>query len=199
MDERDTMSRIGAVVVAAGVCLVLLGLIVLPWYRVSSDDFFAHFFAGAGGTAGFREVHGALDRFHELLVQQGIAPYVSFGVAGSYFAWLGWALAVASAATGALAVSPVGDRRWSPRWLAAVIAFAGGGITVTALDLVSFAGNPPPDARPPSYSQFLEHTSLGPWVLVGGYALILGGVFAPHGAASDKRETGNRFPSVRRK
>lgn len=182
MDEHDAPSRIGAAVVGAGVLLVLIGLIILPWYRVTSNNFIIHFFAGAGSSVGFSDVHAALDRFHTYVAQQGIAPYVSFGVASSYFAWLGWVLAIAAAGFGALAVSPVGDRRWTPRWLAAVAAFAGGGITVTALDMVSFAGNPPPNARPPSYTQFLQQTSFGPWVVVLGYALILGGAFAPHKA-----------------
>jgi hypothetical protein len=199
MDEQDHPSRIGAAVVAGGVLLVLLGLVVLPWYRVSSDSFFAHFFAGAGGTADFGEVHSALDRFHQLLVEQGIAPYVSFGVAGPYFSWLGWALAAVATALGALAVSPIGDRRWTPRWLAAVAAFTGGGVTVTALDLVTFAGNPPPNARPPSFAAFTQHTSFGPWVVVAGYTLILGGVFAPHRPAAQDGGLGIRFTGVRRK
>lgn len=199
MDERDNVSRIGAAVVSAGVLLVLAGLIVLPWYRFSSDDFFAHFFAGTGSTASFGEVHSALDRFHQLVVDQGIARYVSFGVAGSYFGWLGWVLAVAAAVSGGLAVSPAGDRRWSPRWLAAVVAFAGGGITVTALDLVTFAGNPPPNARPPSYSEFMQQTSFGPWVVVAGYTLILAGAFAPHAARTDASGSAVRLPGVRRK
>ncbi len=180
VDERDDPSRIGAAVVGVGVLLVLAGLIILPWYRVTSDSFFAHFFAGAGSSAGFSEVHSALDRFHQLAVQQGIAPYVLFGVSATYFAWLAWVLALAATACGALAVSPVGDRHWSPRWLAAVAAVAGAGLTVNALDLVSFAGNPPPNARPPSFSQFLQQTSFGPWAVVLGYILILGGGFVPH-------------------
>jgi len=199
MEDRDTVSRVGAAVVTGGVVLVLLGLTVLPWYRVSSDNFFAHFFAGVGSTASFSEVHSALDRFHQLVVDQGIAPYVSFGVAGSYFGWLGWVLAAAAALTGALAVSPVGDRRWTPRWIAAVVAFTGGAITVTALDLVSFAGNPPPNARPPSLSEFVRHTSFGPWVVVAGYTLILGGAFAPHHASADITDSRGRFSGVRRK
>lgn len=197
MDERDNVSRIGAAVVGGGVLLVLVGLVVLPWYRVSSDDFFAQFFAGAGSSARFSEVHAALGRFHEFVAGQGIARFVSFGVAASYFSWLGWVLAAAAALSGGLAVSPVGDRRWSPRWLAAVIAFAGGGITVTALDLVTFAGSPPPNARPPSFSAFVQHTSLGPWVVVAGYTLILGGAFAPHNAPAEPDDT--RFAGVRRK
>lgn len=180
MNEQDAPSRIGAAVVGAGVLLVLTGLIILPWFRVTSNDFIVHFFAGSGSSARFNVVHAALDRFRAEVTQQGISPYVSFGVAGSYFAWLGWVLAIVAAGFGALAVSPVGDRRWTPRWLAAVAAFAGGGITVTALDLVSFAGNPPPNARPPSFSQFLQDTSFGPWAVVLGYALIMGGAFAPH-------------------
>jgi hypothetical protein len=185
MEERDNVSRIGAVVVTCGAVLVLAGLTVLPWYRVSADDFFAHFFAGVGRTASFGEVHSALHRFHELVVAQGIAPYVSFGVAGSYFGWLGLVLAAVAAATGALAVSPLGDRHWTFRWLAGVAAFTGASVTVTALDLVSFAGNPPPNARPPSFSEFVQQTSFGPWVVVAGYALILGGAFAPHNAPTD--------------
>jgi hypothetical protein len=199
MDERDNVSRIGAAVVTAGVLLVLVGLILLPWYRVSSENFFAQFFAGTGSTATFSDVHSALDRFQQFVVAQGIAPYVSFGVAGSYFGWLGWALAAAAAVFGGLAVSPVGDRHWTPRWLAAVAAFTGGGITVTALDLVSFAGNPPPNARPPSFSEFVQHTSFGPWVVVAGYALVLGGAFAPHNAPADASGSFGRFAGVRRK
>ena len=65
-------------------------------------------------------------------------------------------------------------------------------MTITALDLVTFAGNPPANARPPSFSDFLGQSSLAPWVVVGGYTLILAGAFAPHAPDNERDVSGTR-------
>ncbi len=198
MDERPTVSRIGAVVVGVGAVAVLLGLTVLPWYRIPSPPgFYGRFFSAPDPT--FVDVRHGVQQFSDLVASQGIAKYVSFGVAASYFGWLGWTLFVLAAGFGAVAVSPVGADHWSVSWAAAVAAFAGAGVTVTALDLVTFAGNPPANARPPSFGDFVGQSSLAPWVVVGGYTLILAGAFAPHPPDDDTMSRARGIAAVRRK
>jgi hypothetical protein len=180
MSASATTSRIGAAVVAAGTVAVVLALTAFPWFHVTqSSGFFPSFFATTTSPH-FTDVHSAIDSFRIYLEQQKVAQYYSFSAAASYFSWLGWGLLAVAAALGAVAVSPVGDNYWTPRWLAAVTAFAGGALTVTALDLVSVAGNPPANARPPSFGDFVSEAGIAPWVAVAGYTLILAGSFAPH-------------------
>lgn len=197
-DERGTVSRIGVAVVAVGAIAVLLGLTVLPWYRVpASPAFYASFFHTAHPN--FFDVRNGITNFQDFVSSEAISRYVSFGVAGSYFGWLAWVLLLLAAGFAALSVSPFGAYHWSVRWAAAVAAFAGGAITITALDLVTFAGNPPPTARPPSFADFVGQTSLAPWVVVAGFTLILAGAFAPHPVAEDSARGGVRFAAVRRR
>lgn len=183
-DDNGTMSRIGAAVVAVGAVAVVLGLTVLPWYRIPSPPGFYGAFFRSPATK-FFDVHNGITNFQHLIASEGIPPqYVSYGVAISYFGWLAWVLLIIAAAFAAASVSPFGAFRWWPRWVAAVAAFAGGGITITALDLVTFAGNPPARDRPPSFGDFVGQTSFAPWVVVVGYTLILAGSFAPHPVAT---------------
>jgi hypothetical protein len=175
-----TTSRIGAALVGTGTVLIVLALTAFPWFHVTqSAGFFPSFF-GRTTSPHFTDVHSAIDNFRSYLEQQKVAQYFSFSAAASYFSWLGWGLLAVAAVMGAVAVSPVGDNYWTPRWLAAVTAFAGGALTVTALDLVSVAGHPPPNAQPPSYGQFVSEAGIAPWVAVAGYTLILAGSFVPH-------------------
>lgn len=97
-----------------------------------------------------------------------------------YFTWLGWVLLLAAAALGALAVSPIGARLWLVKWLAAVVAATGVGLTFLALNLVTFEKNAPNNANAPSYGQFLGHSSLGAWAAIAGFALIVVGSLVPH-------------------
>jgi hypothetical protein len=177
---RGATSRFGAALVAAGTVLVILALTAFPWFHVTQSSGFFPFFFGHATSPHYRDVHAAIGHFRAYLQHQGVAQYFSFNAADTYFAWLGWALLIVAAAMGALAVSPLGDHYWTPRWLAAVTAFAGGALTVTALDLVSVAGSPPANAAPPSFTDFIGAAGVAPWVAVAGYTLILAGSFLPH-------------------
>jgi hypothetical protein len=172
-------SRLGIVLVGVGTLLVLLALTVLPWFR-QDPGFFAHFFRGIDGQPKFHDVHNAIVRFQHEVEAAGISPFVSFGAADAYFGWLGWLLLLAAAGFGGLSVSPVGARFWTVRWLATVFSVAGIALTVSALSLVSFQGNPPANAQPPSFGEFFSHASIALWAVVAGYTLILAGSFVPH-------------------
>ena len=77
-------------------------------------------------------------------------------------------------------MSPVGARFWTVRWLAAVSSVAGVALTVSALSLVSFQGNPPANAQTPSFGEFSRTPAIALWAVVAGYTLILAGSFVPH-------------------
>lgn len=180
MSVGGTTSRIGAGLVAAGAVLVLLAIAVLPWFHLTPPTGFYAFAFRTQTNPHFSDVHDAIVRMKSQFASQGISRYISFNTADTYFSWLAWAVLLVSVALGALAVSPFGDRYWTPRWASAVVAFAGGALTIAALDLVSFAGNPPANALPPSLGDFVRHAGLAPWVTIAGYALILAGSFVPH-------------------
>jgi hypothetical protein len=172
-------SRLGIVLVGVGTLLVLLALTVLPWFR-TSPGFFASFFAGIDGKPKFIDVHDAIVRFQGVVTREGISPYVSYGAASVYFSWLGWLLLLAAAGFGGLSVSPVGVRFWTVRWLATVFSVSGIALTLSALSLVSFEGNPPANAQTPSFGEYLSNASIALWAVVAGYTLILAGSFVPH-------------------
>jgi hypothetical protein len=104
---------------------------------------------------------------------------VSFGASDIYFGWLGWLLFVAAVAAGAVAVSRIGARHWSVRWLAAVIAAFGIGFTFLALNLITFEKNAANNANAPTYRDFLGHSGLGAWATIAGFALIVIGALVP--------------------
>lgn len=168
------VSPVAACLVALGAALILAGFSVLDWFRSG-----AGFFAGAGSSSTFAEVRDTLAHTKQQVDAQGLSGHVTFGASYVYFEWLGWVLLVIALGTGAVAVSRFGGRHWSVRFLAAVAAAAGVGVTVLALDLITFERNAPNNANAPTYGDFLRHSGLGAWAAVAGFLLILVGDLLP--------------------
>lgn len=166
---------VGAALVALGAVLVLAAFTIFNWFREGPG-----FFGGAGTHSTFADIRGLLASTRRQVAQAHIEKYVSYGAAQPYFTWLGWVLLLAAVVVGAVAVSRVGARIWPVKWLAAVVAATGAGITFMALNLVTFEKNAPNNADAPTYGQFLAHSSLGAWAAIAGFALIVVGVLVPH-------------------
>lgn len=166
---------VGAALIALGAVLVLAAFTIFDWFREGPG-----FFGGAGAHSTFSDIGQLLSATQRQAAQQHVEKYVSFGASKPYFTWLGWTLLAASVALGALAVSRIGARLWSVKWLAAVVGAAGVGLTFLALNLITFEKNAPNNANAPTYSQFLGHSSLGAWAAIAGFALICAGSLVPH-------------------
>lgn len=172
-NSRDLASYLspGTVLVGVGAVLILLAFTVLDWFEAG--------FFGNGGDATFRGVHDALDATKRKAAADGVSGHISYGGSDLYFSWLGWVLLVAAVAAAGLALSQFGSSIWGLRWLAAVVAMTGVGLTFLALNLVTFEGNASNNANAPSYGDYVSHSSLGAWSAIAGFLLILVGCFAP--------------------
>ena len=168
------VNPLGACLVALGAALILAAFTIFNWFRSDTG-----FFGGAGTHTTFSQVHDTIEHYKALAAAQGLSTHVSFATSGPYFSWLGWLLFVLALGTGALAVSRLGGRHWSLRWLASVVAATGVGFTFLALNLVVFEGNAPNNANAPSYGDFLAHSGLGAWAAIAGFVLMIVGALVP--------------------
>jgi hypothetical protein len=168
---------VGTTLVLLGAFLVLCAFTLLDWFRDGPG-----FFAGAGSSTTFSQLHALLTQRAHQVEQAGLQPYVSFGVAKPYFGWLGWVLLLASFACGMLASSQLGGRHWSLRWLAAVVCVSAVALSFVALNLITFEKNAPNNANAPSYGDFLVHSGIGAWVAILGFVAILVGSVLPRSA-----------------
>ena len=165
---------VGATLLAIGAVLILAAFTVLNWFRDGSG-----FFAGAGSHSTFGDLNDLIASTRRAAAEQGISSHVSFGASAVYFGWLGWLLFLAAVVLTGLAVSRVGARRWFVKWLAAVVAAAGVGVSFLALNLVTFEGNAANNANAPSYGEFLGHSGLGAWAAIAGFVLIIVAALGP--------------------
>jgi hypothetical protein len=165
---------VGTSLVLLGAVLVLAAFTLLDWFRDGPG-----FFAGAGSSTTFTQLHTLLAERARDVERAGLAPYVSFGMAKPYFGWLGWVLFLCSVGCGLLAASQFGARHWSLRWLAAVVCVSAVAITVVALNLITFEKNAPNNASAPSYGDYLAHSGIGAWTAIAGFVAILVGSLLP--------------------
>jgi hypothetical protein len=168
--EAAGFHPIGSILVALGGLLVLCAFSVLNWFRSGTG-----FFGGAGVHSTFSDLHRLIEETARQVSVSGISAHVSFGVSRDYFGWLGWVTLAVVVLAGVLAVSQVGGEHFLARWLGAVVAAAGIGVTLLALNLITFEGNASNNANAPSYGDYLSHAGLGVWATIVGFLLVLVG------------------------
>jgi hypothetical protein len=164
----------GIVLLGIGAFLILLAFSVLDWFRDGPG-----FFAGAGDNSTFGDLHNLIALRKQQAAASALERHVSFGVSEHYFGWLGWLLFLAAVGLGAVAVSRFGARHWYVRWLASVVAVAGGATSLFALNLITFEGNAQNNADAPTFSEYFAHSGLGVWAAMLGFVLIAIAVFLP--------------------
>lgn len=176
LDRLDAagFNPVGTVLVGIGGLFVLSADTLLNWFRGGSG-----FFAGAATNSTFSDLHDLLRQSARQVAKAGISGHVTFGVSREYFGWLGWVLLFAALGFGALAVSSFGGAHFSVRWLAAVVAATGLGLTFMALNLITFEGNARNNANAPSYGDYFAHSSFGTWAAALGFLLVLVGSLLP--------------------
>lgn len=168
--------RVGSTIVAIGGVLLLAAFTVLNWFRDGSG-----FFSGAASHSTFANVHDLLGQTARQVASDSISGHVTFGASRAYFGWLGWTLLLAALAFGALAVSAFGQSTFAVRWLGAVVAATGIGVTFLALNLITFEGNASNNAAAPSYGDYLSHSGAGTWCAIAGFAVVLVGCLVRRG------------------
>ena len=164
----------GVVVLAVGAFLILLAFSVLGWFRDGPG-----FFSGAGDHSTFGDLHKVIAVRKDQADASALGKHVSFGISEFYFGWLGWLLFLAAVGLGAVAVSRFGARHWYARWLACVVAVAGGAFSLLALNIITFEGNATNNADAPAFSDYFAQSGLGAWAAMLGFVLIGIAVFLP--------------------
>ena len=179
-ESHQGFGVVGGAFVVIGAVLLVLGFTVLNWFRSDYSTF------GGGGTGShFSGVHHRLDLAQRAFGQvPQFSKYIHLGIAPTYFSWLGWVLLVAAIVLGLAAVAPLGAASAPARILGVVVALAGIGLTLWALDLLRIDGpiaqRLAPDQNIPSYFDYIKHTSFGAWAALAGFLLIaIGALIGP--------------------
>jgi hypothetical protein len=153
--------------------LGILSITALGWYR---DNFQS--VSGGGSTSSgskFGKIHDALNQAQNAIDQQpSIGKYIHFGLAPTYFTWLGYVLLAAAVVLAFIAAAPLGGAVVLVKVIAAIVALAGIGATLWAINLINFdpkladqVGND----TPKGYGDWLKHTSWGAWAMLAAFLL----------------------------
>ena len=155
--------------------LGILALFVFGWYRkdyssVSGGN-------SASSNSKFSDVHDAVSKLQHLVDSNPSAgKFISFGIAPTYFSWLGYLLVAAAVVLAIIAALPTGGAVMLFKVLTAIVALAGIGLTLWAIDLFSLA--PAAQAQttgnvPNGYGDWIKHTSFGAWAMGVAFLLCL--------------------------
>lgn len=162
---------VGAVLAIVGAILAVLAFTVLPWLRQDTRSMF-FLFEGKSSHTTFGKLHTAVGTLQH---RTGlVASRVHFGVAPAYFGWLAWVLLAVAFVLAILAVAPLGPVTAALRPAAALVALAGIGLSLWAIDLFSYDRTlaKPIGTRSPSYTDYLSHGSFAFWATLLGFVLI---------------------------
>ena len=184
--------------VLAGIAAVLgiLSLFVLGWYR----DNYNSVSGGGNASSGskFSKIHDALQSAQNQIDSNPSAgKYVHFGLAPTYFSWLGYVLIIAAVILAFIAAAPLGGAVVLVKFVAAIVALAGLGATFWAIDLISFdaalRGQLGNDA-PSGYGDWLKHTSFGAWAMMLAFLLcFIAALLPPKRKTVVTTATGGRY------
>lgn len=164
---------VGLVLAVIAAVLGILSLFVLGWYR---NDY-GSVSGGASSSSGskFSKIHDALTSAqNQVDANPAIGKYLHFGISPTYFGWLGYLLIAAAVVLAIIACLPTGGLVMLFKVLTAIVSLAGIGLTLWAIDLISF--DPALRSRlgsnaPSGYGDWLKHTSFGAWAM--GLAFLL--------------------------
>jgi hypothetical protein len=166
--------NIGALILAViAAVLGILSLFVLAWYRDNYGSV-----SGGGNTANsskFSKIHDVLNTAqNQIDANPSAGKYIHFGIAPTYFGWLGYLLIAAAVVLAIIAALPTGGAVMLFKILTAIVSLAGIGLTLWAIDLVSFDAalrSQLGSDAPSGYGDWLKHTSFGAWAM--GLAFLL--------------------------
>ncbi|MGH8859829.1 MAG: hypothetical protein ACRDVG_01115 [Jatrophihabitantaceae bacterium] len=179
--SKGTFSVAAAIFAAVAAVLGILSLFVLGWYRNN----FASVSGGASASSKskFSNIHDALDSAqHALDSNPSASKYIHFGVAPTYFGWLGYLLIIAAVVLTFVSAASLGGAVVAVKAFSALVAAAGLALTFWAIDLVSFDSQLAGQLQkgtPSGYGDFLKHTSFGAWAMMVAFLLCLIGSLVP--------------------
>jgi hypothetical protein len=170
--KSEAFGMVGAGLAIIGAAVLGLAFTRLPWLRTDNGT---PFLPAANSKTKFTDLHNSLEQAKlELEGSASAAKLVHFGIAPSYFSWLAWVLLLVSFVFAMLAVSPLRGLSTVFRVLGALIALAGVGATLWAIELVRLDSRLAAQlgTKSPSYLDYLKHGGLGFWAAVAGFVLI---------------------------
>ncbi|HEY2298003.1 MAG TPA: hypothetical protein VGH43_09770 [Jatrophihabitans sp.] len=162
--------------VLAGIAAILgiLSLFVFGWYR----DNYRSVSGGnnASSSSKFSKLHDSLGNFKDQADSHpSIGRFLHFGISPTYFGWLGYLLIIAAVVLAFVAAAPLGGAVVAVKFLAALVALAGLGLTLWAIDLIAvdkpFVDQYLNGQKAPSYLDYLKHTSFGAWAMLLAFLL----------------------------
>jgi hypothetical protein len=163
----------GLIVTAIGAVLVLVAFIGLKWFRDGSGN---PVFQNIGSDSKFGNIADSFDEVKRQLADTqngGLAKYIHFGIADSYFGWLGWALLVVVLVAALLAVTPTASSI-GLRAIGVVLGIGAAALTVWALKIVTVSG--PIAAQlggnAPTWGDYVKQSGVGAWLAIGGFVLM---------------------------
>jgi hypothetical protein len=172
-ESKGRFNVVAGVLAGIAAILGILSLFVLGWYRDNYNSVSGGSSASSGSK--FSKIHDALQTAqNQIDAQPSAGKYIHFGLAPTYFSWLGYVLIIAAVVLAFIAAAPLGGAVVVVKFVAAIVALAGLGATFWAIDLISFdaalrsrLGN---DA-PSGYGDWLKHTSFGAWAMMLAFLL----------------------------
>ena len=175
---KNRFSVATAVLAAIAAILGILSLFVLGWYR--------KFGSLGGGSTGsktkFSKLHDAVNTLQDAIDQNPTAgKFVSLGISPSYFSWLGYVLIIAAVVLTFITAAPLGGASVAVKFVSALVALAGLGLTLWALDFAHFTGAVANQigTTPNSFGDWLKHSSWGAWAMLLAFLLCLVGSLIP--------------------
>ncbi len=171
----------GLVLAAIAAVLGILSLFVLGWYR----DNYSSVSGGQNSSSGskFSKIHDVLNLAqHQIDANPTAGKYIHFGIAPTYFGWLGYLLIAAAVVLAIISALPTGGAVMLFKVLTAIVALAGIGLTLWAIDLVTFDAALRSQLGPNSpsgYGDWIKHTSFGAWAMGVAFLLCLVAALIP--------------------
>jgi hypothetical protein len=166
--------NIGALILAViAAILGVLSLFVLGWYR----DNYSSVSGGSGTSSSskFSKIHDVLTSAqHQIDSNPTAGKYIHLGISPTYFGWLGYVLIAAAVVLAVISALPTGAAVMLFKILTALVALAGIGLTLWAIDLISFDAalrSQIGSDAPGGYGDWIKHTSFGAWAM--GLAFLL--------------------------
>jgi hypothetical protein len=163
----------GLVLAAIAAVLGILSLFVLGWYR----DNYSSVSGGqnASSSSKFSKIHDVLTNAqHQIDANPRVGNFIHLGISPTYFGWLGYLLIVAAVVLAVISALPTGGAVMLFKVLTAIVSLAGIGITLWAINLVSFDAalrSQLGSNTPSGYGDWIKHTSFGAWAM--GLAFLL--------------------------
>lgn len=171
--SRGRPNVVALVLAVIAAVLGILALFVLGWYR---NNFSSVSGGGASSKSTFPKIHDALKNAQQVVDQNpSVGKYLHFGIAPTYFSWLGYVLIAAAVVLAIVSALLSGGAVVVVKFVSALVALVGLAATFWAIDLINFDSQVRGQVggSPSGYGDWLKHTSWGAWAMMLAFLLCL--------------------------